>query len=193
MTGIILFGQFVPVDFMRGEGASGTIDQAAILASVAEMEALINSCTFPQHYVDAFTGIRRIIFFDGQVRVNGHLMDRPCCDEDDAIFYWEIEEFLRNMDADVHANTLFHDCWHVVQFKRAGNRFAANQDEQLSREVDAIIQQIEVARTLGCAPHEIAHLERFLADHPAILARLSEGVEESLMPHRTGDFMMRHA
>src|SRR4029079_11515817 len=85
-------------------------------------------------------------FFAGQVMVNGYPMDRPCCDQDDAVFYWEAEEFMRNTDADVRANTFFHDCWHVVQFRRDG--YATEEPEQVAREVDAIEQQIAVGRTL---------------------------------------------
>jgi len=60
----------------------------------------------------------------------------------------------------------------------AGNRFAQEQTEQVAREVDAIEQQIAVARTLGCDDREIGFLNDFMADQRRIIARLDEGVDK---------------
>ena len=166
-----------PIEFLVGRNATREMDEAALLQGAREMAALINGVAWPPEYRAAFEGMRKIVFFAGQVEVNGFLLDRPGCDEDDATFYWEAEEFMRNTDADVRANTFFHDCWHVVQFKRSGNQFARGQEERVSREVDAINQQIEVARLLGCDAREIAFLEEFRDSQPRIEARLAEGVE----------------
>jgi hypothetical protein len=177
MPAIEILGKETAVDFIVGEGAvAGSLDEPALLAGAEAMAALIDAQDWPQAHADAFRGMARIVFFAGKVMVDGYLMDRPCCDQDDAVFYWEAEEFLRNTDADVRANTFFHDCWHVVQFRREGNRFAEGQAEQVAREVDAIEQQIAVARTLGCSDYEIGFLEAFMNDEHAIGVRLAEGV-----------------
>ena len=189
MAGINILDKHIPIEFVAGSGASeDDLDQDALLSGAEEMAALINSLDWPPHYRDAFRGMKKIIFFEGKVTVNGYVMDRPNCDEDDAIFYWEANEFMKNMDADVHANTFFHDCWHVVQFKAAGNQFAYTLTEQLRREVDAITHQIGVAYMLGCSAAEIKHLEDFRADQRLIYARLEEGVERTqLAAHRPGE------
>ena len=185
MDAIQILGKTVPVEFVEGEGANGPPDHATLLTGAGAMAALINGKNWSDDQRGAFQGIKKIVFFKGKVRVNGHLMDRPCCDEDDAIFYWEAEEFERNTDADVRANTFFHDCWHVVQFKREGG-FAQPGQEQVEREVDAINEQIKVARILGNSPDEIKFLEEFRDDQQRIRDRLEEGVNNKIAPHKPG-------
>lgn len=151
-----------------------------ILSDLAEMTDLINRTNWPPEYAAAYRLMNKIIFFSDTVIVNTHVMSRSCCDEDDRIFYWEIdEEFLLNRDADVHGHTLFHDCWHIVQFIRDGG-FAMHTHVQISREVEAISHQIKVARLLGCSDREIAFLVDFRDDQNLILARLEEGVHRRL-------------
>lgn len=187
MPSIDILGKQVPIDFVIGEGAAaGALDEEKLLSGATEMAALIKAKDWPPHYRDAFRGMTRIVFFEGKVVVDGHLMDRPCCDQDDAIFYWEANEFQKNPDADVRANTYFHDCWHVVQFKQAGNKYAYTRADQVAREVDAITHQIGVAHMLGCSDHEIRHLEDFRADQRRIAERLDEGVNQ-LAAHRPGE------
>lgn len=185
MPSIHILGKEVGIEFMIGQGAQIALDEDRLLAGAREMATLINRTEWPADHADAFRQMAKIVFFEGQVMVNGYLMDRPCCDTDDAVFYWEGNEFMKNTDADVRANTFFHDCWHVVQFKRANNRYAANRSEELAREVDAINEQIEVARRLGCSANEIDHLEDYRQNQGRIAARLDEGVER-LAAHRAG-------
>jgi hypothetical protein len=175
----------VDVEFKVGLNAALAMDQAALTAGLDQMVALINSVAWPAQYAAAFEGMKKIVFFEGQVQVNTWLVDRPCCDEDDAVFYWEANEFMANTDADVHANTFFHDCWHVVQFKRNGNRYAKDEAERVAREVDAIEHQIEVARLLGCDEREIRFLEDFRDSQTRIIARLDEGVNGRML-HQPG-------
>ena len=73
----------------------------------------------------------------------------------------------------VRANTLFHDCWHVVQFKASGA--AVEMDERVAREVDALDRQIEVARALDCYQADIDYLTDFRNNPAAIRARLEQG------------------
>jgi hypothetical protein len=187
MAGIEILEKKIPVEFVAGEGAvEGDLDHDTLLSGANEMAELINGIDWPPHYRDAFRGMKKIVFFEGKVKVDGYLMDRPNCDQDDAIFYWEANEFMRNTDADVRANTFFHDCWHVVQFKLAGNQYAYTLADQLRREVDAISHQIGVAYMLGCSEREIRHLEDFRADQRKIAARLDEGVGQ-LAAHQPGD------
>ena len=154
--------------------------RADILSDLAVMADLINGTTWPAEYENAYRLMDKIVFFSDTVLVNTHVMSRSCCDEDDRIFYWEIdEEFLRNRDADVHGHTLFHDCWHIVQFMRDGG-FAMQQHVQIAREVEAINHQIRVARLLGCDEREIKFLQDFRDDQGVILARLQEGVHVRL-------------
>jgi hypothetical protein len=186
MDTIDILGNHVPVAFEVGQGAQETdLDRPTLRAGAADMAALINRCALPKRYREAFRLMKKIVFFAGKVEVDGYLMDRPCCDQDDAIFYWEAKEFMHNTDADVRANTFFHDCWHVVQFKDAGNRYASGQAQQVGREVDAITHQIEVARLVGCDAREIGYLQAFQADQQRIVDRLEEGVEK-MAPHATG-------
>jgi hypothetical protein len=184
MASIDILGKMIPVSFKRAPDATVTMDEGALLAGARDMADKINGVRhWPPQYRDAFRGMKEIVFFEGTITVNTHPISRSCCDEDDAVFYWESSEFNQNSDADVRANTFFHDCWHVVQFQRSG-RFAANEDERLEREVDAVGEQIEVARLLGCSDHEVTHLEAFRTNHGAIVARLAEGLER--MFHRAG-------
>lgn len=188
MASINVLGKTIQIEFQIGQDAKRTLDEAALTQGAQQMAALINSKIWTEDQKNAFTGIHKIVFFEGKVVVNGHVMDRPCCDEDDAVFYWEAEEFERNTDADVRANTFFHDCWHVVQFKRTGNKFAQGQQEQVEREVDAINEQLKVAEILGNSPGEIEFLRHFRDNQQGIIARLKEGVGNQLAAHKPGFF-----
>jgi hypothetical protein len=169
---INLLGRNIRIDFARPPHRR----RSDIKADLGEMTDLINRTQWPQEYVNAFRLMKKIVFFADRVTVNGHVMSRSCCDEDDCIFFWEIdEEFLLNRDADVHGHTLFHDCWHIVQFQRDGG-FATQQHVQVAREIEAINHQIKVAQLLGCDEREIQFLRDFRDDQGRILARLEEGV-----------------
>jgi len=185
MASIQILGKTVPLEFLVGREAQRPLNEAALTAGAQEMAALINSKNWSAAQAAAFKGINKIVFFEGKVMINGHEMDRPACDEDDAIFYWEAEEFERNSDTDVRANTFFHDCWHVVQFRDRGG-FAMTRQEQVAREVDAINRQIEVAEVLGNDDREIQFLRDFRDDQERIKARLDEGVGENVAPHKPG-------
>ena len=137
MASIDILGHSIPVEFTIGENPKGAIDQPAILEKLEEMAALINSKSWPQNYAEAFRIMSRIVFFEGMIEVDGHQVERLGCDQDDAIFYWRAKEFTDNPDNDVHGNTFFHDCWHVVQFRAAGD-YARGEEEQVAREIDAI-------------------------------------------------------
>jgi hypothetical protein len=180
-----ILGQDVAVDFLVGQGGK-PMDKQLLLAGLDQMIQKIHSVpVWPPAYAAAFGQMKKIVFFDGKVEVNGWLVDRPCCDEDDGVFYWEASEFLLNPEADVRANTFFHDCWHVVQFNRNQRRYATDPDERVAREVDAITQQIEVAKLLGCDAREIQFLVDFRASQDGIRTRLAEGVE-GRMRHQPG-------
>lgn len=174
MPTVSILGKDVEIKFIKGEGGAGDADQNQLIAGIKSMAALIDRTVWPDAYRDAFGRMKGITFFDGRIKVNGHQIERPCCDEDDAVFYWEIEEFMQNRDEDVRANTFFHDCWHVVQFCDAG--FADGDKERVWREVDATTHQIIVAKMLGCSDHETQHLDKFKNDQKAIIDRLNEGV-----------------
>lgn len=177
MEHLDILGRAMPVEFLV-DGQPGTLpDDAA--DGLRAMALLIDTVDWPALYKAAYDGMKKLVVFEGVVRVNTHPMDRSCCDEDDAVFYWKLAEFRQNAQADVRANTFFHDCWHVVQFKRTG-RFAQGRAEQVAREIDAIDHQIEVAKLLGCDLHEIGHLENFRADQELIEARLDEGVQRRM-------------
>jgi hypothetical protein len=175
MQSIHILGQEIPITFASGQVEDESLRQE-LISGVENMAALINAKTWTRAYADALRIMREIVFFDQSVTVNGYLMERPGCDEDDAIFYWEVSEFLANRDDDVHANTLFHDCWHVVQFRGHGNRYANGLTERIEREVDAVDQQIAVAALLGCDEPEIRYLRDFRDNQQRIIARLDEGV-----------------
>jgi len=176
MESVTLLGREVAVGYDEGPGGEA-LNRPTLFAGLQQAVTLINStieALSPDERA-AFRAIRKIVFFSGEIVVNGWKLTRPGCDEDDAIFYWEAEEFMRNTDADVRANTLFHDCWHVIQFQREGD-FARDDNERVVREVDAISRQIRVAKKLGCSDAEIAHLQKYIDDNPLIVARLGEGV-----------------
>lgn len=189
MTDIDILGKQVPVEFLVGAGATIEMDEGRILEDARAMAALIAAkAPWRQEYADAFRAMNKIVFFEGTVIVNTHPMDRPCCDQDDAVFYWESSEFNLNRDADVHANTFFHDCWHVIQFQNDG--FPQGPAEEVEREIDAIAHQVVVAQQLGCSEAEVNHLTRFAANPDAIRERLREGVQfdKFQAPHRPGAF-----
>ncbi len=175
MASIKILGNDIKVKFKRGKGAPAAIVEPPIMAAARDMAALINSKTWPAALASAYTELKAIIFFNGAVKINGHMMSRPGIDEKKATFFWEVAEFEAD-DADGHANTLFHDGWHVVQYKRAGNKRATKIDDRVAREVDAVDRQIEAARILGSAPSDIAFLQGFRDDPATIRLRLLEGV-----------------
>ena len=175
MASTNILGKKLPIDF-GGSDVTNIVAKDELIAQADKMAALINGIDWSDDQRAAFTAMDRIVFFKGEVSVNSWRVSRPCCDEDDATFYWEVGEFLQNQDADVHANTLFHDCWHVMQFRRAGNKYAADEHERVQREIDAINRQIEVARKLGCSDLEIAYLEGFRDSQSRIELRLAQGV-----------------
>lgn len=175
MPDVTILGRGVPVEFLLGEDPEFALDEAALLKGLAETAELISRTDWTPAQAEAFHGMKKIVFFEGKVQVNSWTLDRPGCDEDDAIFYWEASEFMRNPDPRVRANTFFHDCWHVVQFKRDCG-FAMTEEVRVAREVEAIDRQIEVAERLGCRPEDVAFLRNFQGDQALILARLKEGV-----------------
>ena len=183
MTKVRILGRKAKVEFLKGKDGA-KLDKATLLAGLQQMIELIDRTPWSPEERDAFRGMKKIVFFEGQVVVNGWPLTRPGCDEDDAHFYWEANEFMANTDADVRANTYFHDCWHVVQYQRAGD-FARTEKERVAREIDAIDRQIVVAGKLGCSEHEIQHLKDFRADQARIVARLAEGVGDRIR-HETG-------
>jgi len=193
MASIDILGKFVPVEFEVGEGAEIEMDRDQIIADAEAMADLIKEKgPWRSEYADAFRAMNKIVFFEGKVMVNGYQMDRPCCDQDDAVFYWESSEFNAYRDADVHANTYFHDCWHVIQYRAEG--YPDQPGEDAEREIDAISHQVKVATQLGCSQAEVDHLTRFANDPQAVQARLSEGVrfaasdKPGLAPHKPGLF-----
>jgi hypothetical protein len=169
----ILDGE-VPVEFLKGRDGAD-LDETALLEGLEATVRKINETDWSDEERRAFGLMRKIVFFEGEVVVNGWPLTRPGCDEDDAIFYWEANEFMANTDADVRANTFFHDCWHVVQFQATGD-FARGEAERVNREIDAIDRQIAVATKLGCDEREIQFLRDFRANQDRIVARLAEGV-----------------
>jgi hypothetical protein len=163
-----------PVAFIDADAAS-PMDRDLLLRGLQEAAELINRTEWTEEQRSAFNGMREIVFFQGKIDVNGYALERPGCDEKEAIFYWEAVEFLANPDPGVRANTFFHDCWHVVQFKKDGY---ATPEQRVGREVDAIQHQIEVAKRLNCRPEDIAYLQAFEDSQPKIEARLAEGISE---------------
>jgi hypothetical protein len=174
MAAITILGKAIPISF---EGDISAADRDRISDALVEMTALIDmKRPWDPRYAAAYTGLKGIVFFAGEILVNQHLMSRPCCDEDDAIFYWEVAEFLQNMEPDLHAHTLFHDCWHVVQYNQT-HRFAKPGNEQIEREVDAITHQIAVAEHLGAKQYEIDFLRSF-CNAQSLGLRIAEGVDD---------------
>lgn len=174
MSSVIILGQQKPVEFIDAD-PTRPLDREILLAGLEEVASLIAATTWTEEQRDAFDGMLRIVFFEGAAAVNGYELSRPGCDEKEATFYWEAVEFLANPDPRVRANTFFHDCWHVVQYK--ANGYANGDPERVAREVDAINRQIEVAERLQCRGEDIEYLRRFEDDQNRIQIRLAEGIE----------------
>ncbi len=194
MASIDILGKQVPIEFVVGKDATIQMDEDQLQTDAEAMAQLINDkAPWREEYAEAFRAMNKIVFFEGKVIVNTFEMDRPCCDQDDAIFYWESSEFNLNRDADVHANTFFHDCWHVIQFNAAG--FPKDKAEEVEREIDAISHQVIVAGQLGNSQAEIDHLTKFAGNREDIERRLAEGVQFDRFqaPHRTGAFALGRA
>ena len=183
MARVRILDNDVPVEFLKGKDG-GELDRPTLLSGLDATARKINETAWSDEERRAFSLMKKIVFFEGEVVVNGWPLTRPGCDEDDAIFYWEANEFTSNPDADVHGNTFFHDCWHVVQFRAAGD-YARGDEEPVAREVDAINRQIEVGEMLGNSEHELAHLRAFRDDQQRIRDRLREGIGKA-GPHPTG-------
>jgi hypothetical protein len=175
---VVILDNEKPVDFIDSDPAR-PLDPQPLMAGLREVADLINRTAWTDEQRAAFDGMTRIVFFLGSVDVGGYELKRPGCDEPNATFYWEVGEFLANIDAGVRANTFFHDCWHVVQYKAGG--FAQGDDERVAREVDALNHQIEAAEAMNCYPADIQFLRDFANDPQAIRDRLAYGV--STMHH----------
>ena len=178
MTTIQILDATVEIEFLYGDNPK-PMDEALILTQVGKMADLINSRTWEPRFKDAFEIMRKIVFFEGMIVVNTHKIDRPCCDEDDAIFYWEGSEFTYNPNPCTHAATFVHDCRHVVQFRAAGNSYAT-EAERVPREIDAIKLQLEVAKLLGCPQSDIDYWQAYEDNQAEIVARLEEGVDRMI-------------
>ena len=175
MTSVTILGKEIQLEFRDDCSDAATVDST--VAALAKMVGLINGVAWDESQSAAFRMMDRIVFFRDGVTVNGWRSTRPCCDEAKATFYWSVGEFQQNSDADVHGNTFFHDCWHVVQYRNAGDAYPGDDDERVAREVDAIDHQIEVARRLGCDARKISYLRGFRDSPSRIIARLAEGIQ----------------
>jgi hypothetical protein len=149
-------------------------ERQRIEAGILEMAKLINDTTWDDELRGAFHALDRMVFFTGAVTVDNYSMTRPCCDQSAAVFYWEVAEFVENPDHDVHAATLLHDCWHIIQYRRSGD--PADKPEAIAREVEAMDKQLDGAVRLGCEPHEIDFWRAYRNDPEAIAARIDEGM-----------------
>jgi len=181
MTSIRVLNRDIPIEFI----AVDEENQAPIIAQAQKMADLINAGDWEDDQAEAFQIMNKIVFFRGTISVDGHDLARPGCDQDDAIFYWQADEFIANSDADVHGNTFFHDCWHVMQFRRACNKYATGDTEPVEREVDAINEQIKVGIKLGNDDRELQFLRDFRDDQERIKARLRQGIDKA-GPHGAG-------
>jgi hypothetical protein len=172
---VTILGKPVPVEFLVGEAPPFVMDEGALILGLEEVARLVNATEWTRQQRDTFNAVEKIVFFEGIITVNGYALDRPCCDEDDRVFYWEANEFMANPDRAVRAHTLFHDCFHIVQYWR-NQTFAGSEDERVAREVEAIDRQIEVATRLGAHPSYITFLVNFKDDQERLKMRLAEGV-----------------
>src|SRR5438067_1039080 len=102
---VTILDKVVSVDFLVGEAPPFALDRNALLSGLADVVRLINATPWRAEQRAAFNALEKIVFFEGVIRVNGYSMDRPCCDEDDRIFYWEANEFMANTDPAVRAHT----------------------------------------------------------------------------------------
>lgn len=175
MPDLVILDKLVPVDFLVGQNPQFDLDETALTEGLEEVVHLINATAWTEEQRATFNALDRIVFFEGVIEVNGYLLDRPGCDEDDKIFYWEGNEFMANQDPKVRAHTLFHDCFHVVQYWR-NETFARTEPERVAREVEAIERQIEVAERLQAHPSYITFLAAFRDDQDRLKKRLIEGV-----------------
>jgi len=176
MPQVTILDKVVPVEFLIGEAPPFVMDQPALIRGLEDVAHLINTTAWEKEQSDTFNALKKIVFFEGIIEVNGHRLDRPCCDEDDQIFYWEANEFMANTDSKVRAHTLFHDCFHIIQYWRK-RTFANGEKERIDREVEAIDRQIEVAQRLGAHQTYITFLEDFKNDQDRLSRRLAEGVQ----------------
>lgn len=175
MRSIVILDNEKPVEFVDTD-PDQPLDADDLMTKLRAVADAINGC--PDWTADqraAFDGMTKIVFFRGAVTVGDYELKRPGCDEANAVFYWEVGEFLKVDHAGVRANTFFHDCWHVVQFKAGG--YAKDLDERVAREVEAIDRQIAVAQALMCYPADIDYLKGFENNPDGIRERLAFGVD----------------
>jgi hypothetical protein len=174
MASIVILDTDKPVEFVDTDPAN-PLDETDLMTRLGTVAKAINDAQWTPAQREAFNGMAKIVFFRGAVQVGDFQMTRPGCDQPNAAFYWEVGEFLAVDHAGVRANTFFHDCWHVVQFKNDGG-LAADIDEAVEREIDAVNHQIEVAQVLDCYQADLDYLRGYENDRNAIRARLAQGV-----------------
>lgn len=105
----------------------------------------------------------------------GRHISRSFMDQRERNFHWTLGEYLAWDPEPRRSTAYFHDAWHVRQFLSLGE--PPNDEEILiDREVDAMAQQLEVARLMNADQAMIDFLKAFADDRERIRERLRSGI-----------------
>ena len=174
---ISVLGKQVPCVFDPSLTDSGK--QTAALTGATGLANAVNAvqAQLTDAQTQAFIGVDQVVFFESVIFHHAS-MTRPFMDQENATFYWEIDEFLApGVAYGARRPTFyFHDSWHLAQYRATG-RMSNDLQEEVDREVDATQRQLEVAQVLGCDAAFIAYLDEYLHNRDEITARIGQGFQ----------------
>jgi len=173
MTSELVLGHPVVLELLLSDAA---LQQGKLTAKFNEMATLINAATtnWTAEQADVFRLTDRLTIFRS-VQYRGKTLTRSFMAQKERTFYWTFDEFLAWDPPRRRPTAYFHDAWHVHQYLMQGE--APDNDKVLiDREQDAMIQQLEVARVLGCDQGMIDWLTAYANDRDRIKQRLRSGM-----------------
>jgi hypothetical protein len=171
MANIALLGK----DVAFSVTPSLAVEAGGIVTDFQDMVSAINAAVLSDDDKRIFLLTDAVVFFDREIW-QGEDISRSFMDQDQRTFNWQSDEFLSpNHTPLTRASYYFHDCVHLDQFDRTG-RQARDETEEVAREIEAVVRQIEVSRALGVGQYFIDYLISYEADPIQIASRVDSGV-----------------
>lgn len=172
MTTEIILGHPVALELTLSDAGQHL---SALSAKFTEMAGIINQAAdrLTTEQQDVFRLTDQLNIFR-EVQYRGKRLTRSFMAQRERTFYWTFDEFKAWEPPLRRPTAYFHDAWHVHQYLTAGE---APNDEKIliDREQDAMAQQLDVARVLGCDQKMIDWLTGYANDRQRIKDRLTSG------------------